>query len=244
MHVPVAAPVDIALYDTFAQPQGDSETVRELLANPRVSRVVVYTWNFQEALTLATLGHGVSGYLSKSLTAAELADALRSVARGEIVTSPDPGRLSLVGGDWPGREEGLTARESEVLALITQGLSNTEIADRTCLSINSIKSHIRSAYRKIACADPSTGGPVGRHARVSPRSTAHAPETADAGRCDRAQNLGRGGVNGDVAGGHAGRRRVPTVLFLLLVRFVAHHQPDHQQGREDGKYPGNHQRKN
>ena len=150
MHVPVAAPVDIALYDTFAQPQGDSETVRELLANPRVSRVVVYTWNFHESLTLATLGHGVSGYLSKSLTAAELADALRSVARGEIVTSPDPGRLSLVGGDWPGREEGLTARESEVLALITQGLSNTEIADRTCLSINSIKSHIRSAYRKIA----------------------------------------------------------------------------------------------
>ena len=41
LHVPVVAPVDIALYDTFAQPQGDSETVRELLANPRVTRVVV-----------------------------------------------------------------------------------------------------------------------------------------------------------------------------------------------------------
>ena len=63
--------------------------------------------------------------------------------------SPDPGRFPVVTGDWPGREEGLTARESEVLALITQGLSNAEIADQTCLSINSIKSYIRGSYRKI-----------------------------------------------------------------------------------------------
>lgn len=149
MHVPVAAPVDIALYDTFAQAQGDSETVDSLLANPRVSRVVVYTWNFQEALTRASMEHGVSGYLSKSLPAADLAAALQAVSRGEIVISPDPGRAPVVGGDWPGREEGLTARESEVLALITQGRSNADIADQTYLSINSIKSYIRSAYRKI-----------------------------------------------------------------------------------------------
>ena len=149
LHVPVAAPVDIALYDTFAQPQGDSETVTSLIDNPRVSRVVVYTWNFQEALTRTSLEHGVSGYLSKSLPAADLAAALRAVVRGETVMSPDPGRFPVVTGDWPGREEGLTARESEVLALITQGLSNAEIADQTCLSINSIKSYIRSSYRKI-----------------------------------------------------------------------------------------------
>jgi DNA-binding NarL/FixJ family response regulator len=148
MHVPVAARVDIALYDTFAQPQGDSASVDDLLANPRISRVVVYTWNFQDALTRTAMEHGVHGYLSKSLSAAELAEALRRVAHGEIVTSPDPGGLGLVGGDWPGREEGLTARESEVLALITQGLSNAEIAEQACLSINSIKSHIRTAYRK------------------------------------------------------------------------------------------------
>ena len=149
LHVPVAAPVDIALYDTFAQPQGDSDTVTSLIDNPQVSRVVVYTWNFQEALTRTSLEHGVSGYLSKSLPAADLAAALRAVARGETVMSPDPGRFLVATGDWPGREEGLTARESEVLALITQGLSNAEIADQTCLSINSIKSYIRSSYRKI-----------------------------------------------------------------------------------------------
>jgi two-component system, NarL family, response regulator LiaR len=149
MHVPVAAEVDIALYDTFAQAQGDSQTVAELVANPRISRVVIYTWNFHEALTRASVEHGVSGYLSKSLPAADLTAALRAVARGETVVSPDPGRSPVVAGDWPGREEGLSARESEVLALITQGLSNAEIAERTYLSINSIKAYIRSAYRKI-----------------------------------------------------------------------------------------------
>ena len=53
------------------------------------------------------------------------------------------------GGEWPGREFGLSSRESEVLALITQGLSNQEIAERTYLSINSVKTYIRTAYRKI-----------------------------------------------------------------------------------------------
>ena len=54
-----------------------------------------------------------------------------------------------VAGEWPGRSHGLTARESEVMALIAQGLTNQEIAERAYLSVNSVKTHIRSAYRKI-----------------------------------------------------------------------------------------------
>lgn len=153
--MPVQQPVDIALYDTFAQPQGDGDRVKELLSNPRVRRLVVYSWNLQELLTTATMQRGVAGYLSKSLTAAELTSALHAVARGETVISPDPGRSGVVGGDWPGREEGLTAREAEVLALITQGMSNADIAIRTSLSINSIKSYIRSCYRKIGAVSRS-----------------------------------------------------------------------------------------
>ncbi len=51
--------------------------------------------------------------------------------------------------EWPGKEHGLTAREAEIIALITQGLSNQEIAERSYLSINSVKTYIRTAYRKI-----------------------------------------------------------------------------------------------
>jgi DNA-binding CsgD family transcriptional regulator len=61
----------------------------------------------------------------------------------------EPERAEVVGGDWPGRAEGLTHREAEVVALITQGLSNQDVAARTFLSINSVKSYIRGAYRKM-----------------------------------------------------------------------------------------------
>jgi DNA-binding NarL/FixJ family response regulator len=145
----VAEPVDIALFDTFTQSRDDGTGVVHLLENPRVGKVVVYTWSTDRALRESSLELGISGYLSKRLSASELVTSLEKVQQGELVVSEEPSRLPLIGGDWPGREEGLTARESEVLCLITQGLTNAQIVERTSLSINSIKSYIRSCYRKI-----------------------------------------------------------------------------------------------
>ncbi len=148
--LPVVEPVDIALYDTFAQTQGDGPDVAELLANPSVRHVVVYTWNVEERLVRESLEQGVSGYLSKALTAAELVEALQRVNAGEEVVAPQAVPESApLENDYPGRAEGLTMREAEVIALITQGLSNAEIASRARLSINSVKSYIRASYRKM-----------------------------------------------------------------------------------------------
>ncbi len=141
--------VDIALFDTFTQSRDDGTGVVKLLENPYVDKVVVYTWTTDRALRESALRLGIAGYLSKRLSASDLVNALEKVSKGEIVVSDEPARLPLIGGDWPGREEGLTARESEVLCLITQGLTNAQIVERTALSINSIKSYIRSCYRKI-----------------------------------------------------------------------------------------------
>jgi len=148
--LPVVEPVDIALYDTFAQTQGNGPDVAELLANPSVRHVVVYTWNVEERLVKETLEQGVSGYLSKALTSADLVEALERVHAGEQVVAPQPVPESTrLENDYPGRAEGLTMREAEVIALITQGLSNAEIAARASLSINSVKSYIRASYRKM-----------------------------------------------------------------------------------------------
>jgi NarL family two-component system response regulator LiaR len=156
----VVEPVDVALYDTFAQSQGDGEDVARLIANPCVRHVVVYSWNLDEALQRRTIDAGVSGYLSKALTSEQLAEALREVAAGKVVDMVAEEPVAPVAdapaeGDWPGRAEGLTARESEVLALITQGLSNQDIAARTHLSINSVKTYIRHAYHKIGVTSRS-----------------------------------------------------------------------------------------
>jgi len=147
---PVKDDVDIALYDSFAQPESDQQEIKVLVDNPRAHRVAVYTWNFHPDLVARARDLGVSGYLSKALTARELVGALEAVHSGEVVVSESPPRSRTLGSlDWPGRREGLTDREAEILALITQGLTNKQIADRVFLSINSVKTYIRSAYRKI-----------------------------------------------------------------------------------------------
>lgn len=149
--LPVDEHVDLALYDTFAQAQGDTVAVERILEGGKVRKLVLYSWNLQPELIEAARRKGAAGYLSKSLTAAELVDALESVHAADhlVVSVPDEERDEIIAGDWPGRAEGLTAREAEVVALITQGLSNQEVAARAFLSINSVKSHIRNAYRKM-----------------------------------------------------------------------------------------------
>jgi DNA-binding NarL/FixJ family response regulator len=142
--------VDIVLYDSFAQPESDHDEIAALVANPRAHRVVVYTWNFHPDLVRGARQQGVHGYLSKTLPARDLVAALEAVHAGENVISSVPARVrSAVGLDWPGRGEGLSDRESEILALITQGKSNAEVAALTYLSPNTVKSYIRSVYRKI-----------------------------------------------------------------------------------------------
>ncbi|MFD1824418.1 MULTISPECIES: response regulator transcription factor [Mumia] len=148
-NLPVEDGVDIALYDSFAQPESDREEIKALIDNPRARRVVVYTWSFHPDLLAAARDLGVHGYLSKALTARELVTALESVHAGEIVVSPPAAKVRTQGGDWPGRGEGLTDREAEILALITQGKNNAEVAALTYLSPNTVKSYIRGLYRKI-----------------------------------------------------------------------------------------------
>jgi two-component system, NarL family, response regulator LiaR len=77
-----------------------------------------------------------------------LVAALEAVHAGQAVISDVPPR-SDVGLDWAGRGEGLGDRESEILALITQGRSNAEVAALTYLSPNTVKSYIRTDYREI-----------------------------------------------------------------------------------------------
>lgn len=143
--------VDIALYDPTGRQSEDPGALQRLVRNRRARRTVVYSWNLLPALIDQALREGASGYLSKSLGAQELLAALERVHAGQRVTLPDR-HQPAAGSQWPGREDGLSSREAEVLALITQGMSNSEIAKGMYLSPNSVKSYIRSAYRKIGVA--------------------------------------------------------------------------------------------
>jgi NarL family two-component system response regulator LiaR len=147
--LPVVSDVDVVLYDSFGQAQGPQVDVSSLVASGG-AKVVIFSWNDMVDLVAASFGPGVHGYVSKGVTGDELVDAIERVHAGELVSPQDLGHPS---GDefgaWPGKELGLSPREAEVLALICQGLSNEDITERAFIGINTVKTHVRTLYRKI-----------------------------------------------------------------------------------------------
>ena len=145
----VISEVDIVLYDTFGQVQGVGIDLQDFVRDSR-AKVVIYSWNLKPQMIEQALAGGASGYLSKVLTGPEVVAALERVMRGEVVIITGDNGTSVGGaGDWPGRSAGLSPRDGEMLALISQGLSNLEIADRAFISLNTVKTYIRASYRKI-----------------------------------------------------------------------------------------------
>ncbi len=142
--------VDVVLYDTFGPVNSSMDCLEELIRRSGVP-VIVYSWKLRQDVAREALARGAAGYLSKALSGEQIADAVQAVVGGETVVSPElVPPAALIGGDWPGRDGAdLTVREAEILAMIATGMSNREIADRSYLSINTVKSYIRSAYRKV-----------------------------------------------------------------------------------------------
>ena len=125
-------------------------SISKISSATAVPKWVIPSWNLEPRLINQAIAAGASGYLSKVLTGPQIVCALERVMNGETIILTGDHETSVGGeGDWPGRSTGLSSREAEMLALITQGLSNEDVGRRAFLSKNSVKTYIRSAYRKI-----------------------------------------------------------------------------------------------
>ncbi len=141
---------DVVLLDTFGNPDTPAPDPRTRIGLPG-AKLVIFSWDSSEPQVRAALANGADGYLSKTLPPEDLVDGLERVHRGERVVVEAAARAdeTPVQGRWPGDEHALTAREAEILALIGRGLSNVEISQQAYIGVNTVKTHIRSAYRKI-----------------------------------------------------------------------------------------------
>jgi NarL family two-component system response regulator LiaR len=147
--MPASAAVDVVLYDSFGQPQGELIRPDDLLAGS-LARLVVFSWNTQPELVEGALSVGVAGYLTKGMPVEDLVVSLEQIAAGEtVVPAGDAGPGDDAVGRWPGDDHGLSARESEVLALVCQGDTNEDIARRAFLSLSTVKTHLRTVFRKL-----------------------------------------------------------------------------------------------
>ena len=141
---------------------GDSglDFVSELgRTHPEVKAVMLSVYDDEHYLFQA-LRAGAKGYILKRIDAHELVNHLRRVAEGDTVIDPAlAGRVAMSaakissGEFWPGANLGLTQRESEVLDLVVSGHSNKGIAAKLGISDDTVKTHIRSLYRKLDVQD-------------------------------------------------------------------------------------------
>jgi len=146
--LPVESEVDLVLYDSFGQPQGAALDVPAVVGQSG-AKVVIFSWNTQAELVEQSLAKGAAGYISKSVSGEQLVGLLERVHDGESTVPDTSEEVDGAFGHWPGDDHGLSPREAEVLALICQGLSNQQITERAFLSMNTVKSYVRTLYQKI-----------------------------------------------------------------------------------------------
>jgi DNA-binding NarL/FixJ family response regulator len=140
--------LDVALLDTFGMHRGGDERIEALVADPNIRHVAVYSFDHDERRVAAALSRGATAYLSKSASAARLVDDLEAVVAGQVIVRGAE-RASPPVRTWPAAQLGLTERETQVLALVVAGGRNADIADALFLSPETVKTHLRSVFRKL-----------------------------------------------------------------------------------------------
>jgi DNA-binding NarL/FixJ family response regulator len=172
---------DIVLFDTYGHRDLGMSRLHELVASDRNTSVVVYTFEFEPALIDRALGAGVRGYLDKRDSAQRLVQSLERVAAGEIAVSSGGTKLHRAEIEWPGRAVGLSARESELLPLLAEGMKNSEIAASLYLSVNTVKTHLKDLYRKLGASNRAQAVASAAEAGLLARRPAGSGATAGAG---------------------------------------------------------------
>lgn len=184
-------PVDIILMDVQMPVMDGVETTRALAEQGFAGRVIVLTTFDTDAYVLGAIDAGASGFLLKTTPPAELIAAIRTVANGDAVISPGPTRRLLTAvqkgqaiPDAPGpisspaahdaqdpAVESLTERETEVLTLIAEGLTNQEICDRLWLSMPTVKTHVSHLLAKTGARDRVQLVLFALHSSITPADT-------------------------------------------------------------------------
>jgi DNA-binding NarL/FixJ family response regulator len=147
---------------TEVRPEGTSalDLAERLASVEPPFQVVIFTYEENETRVLDALRLGASGYLLKSLGGDELVELLVRIGRGEVVVDPTMAtRIAMRAAQqadpksWAGSQLGLSERESEVLALLVDGLANRAIAAQLEVSEETVKTHLRNIYKKLKVKD-------------------------------------------------------------------------------------------
>lgn len=154
---------DVVLMDIRMPGIDGLEATRRIIADPELAgvRIIVLTTFALDEYVFDALRHGASGFLLKDTSPADLVQAIRLIAAGGALLSPDVTRSVIrefvTGSRRPltphPQLDTLTAREREIVALAGEGLSNDEIAERLVISPATARTHVSHAMVKLNARD-------------------------------------------------------------------------------------------
>ncbi|WP_328911005.1 response regulator transcription factor [Streptomyces sp. NBC_00234] len=166
---------DVVLMDIRMPELNGIEATREIVAADADAKVLVLTTFDLDEYVYQALRAGASGFLLKDASARQLADGVRVVASGEALLAPTVTRRLITEfsklAEAPrspvlARIGDLTERETEVLVLIAQGLSNAEIASRLVVAESTIKTHVSRILVKLGLRDRTQAAVFAYEARL------------------------------------------------------------------------------
>lgn len=152
---------DVVLMDIRMPEMDGIEATRRIVADPGLSdtRVIMLTTFDDDELIFESLKVGAAGFLLKDVEPDDLRKAIRVVAAGDALLAPAVTRRLLetfADSLNTGRAElldGLTEREKEILVLVAEGMSNSEIAEELYLSPATVKTHVNRTMTKLGVHD-------------------------------------------------------------------------------------------
>ncbi|RLT44418.1 MAG: DNA-binding response regulator [Chloroflexi bacterium] len=153
---------DVVLMDVKMPEMDGVAATRQLLIDHPEAKVVILTTFDDDEYVFEGIRAGALGYLLKALSGEELADAIRTVAAGGALIEPSVARkvmAEFARTSHPSAQtaqkliEPLSERESDVLRLLANGLSNREIAERLFLAEGTVKNYVSSAMQKLSVRD-------------------------------------------------------------------------------------------
>lgn len=146
---------DVILMDLVMPKASGVDAIREIKARNPTAAIMVLTSFSTDDKVFPALKAGALGYLLKDSNPQELIDAIRQVKKGESWLHPAVARKvlnELTHSSQPSNTQELTERETEILILLAQGMSNREISDHLVISEATVRTHVSSLLAKLHLA--------------------------------------------------------------------------------------------
>ncbi len=155
--------VDVTLLDTYGETETLDGRVKSLGSDPTNGAIIVFSFSDRQQMVRRALRSGARGFISKAVPREQIVDGIKAAAHGERVVLTRGSHQGHIDDAlrWPGRDIGLTGRESELLSLLSTGMTNRELAAHLYVSENTVKTQLRSLYAKLGVRNRAQAASLG-----------------------------------------------------------------------------------